>query len=103
MEIKLGTKVIGEIVNGKFFKRVKESKHLFRTLDAWGIDAELFHRHLLPDNLPIVIIDTQFATTYTTDAKTWYEQGVYQHHKEDGKKDHKAQIFLPRKSFTITY
>ena len=97
--IRLDKKVIGILDWQKrvFVKEVKESKHLFRKLDSWGIDAKFFEDVLLPNNYKIRIIDKERNIVYETDAETFKKNGYYLHFK--GKEDYRTQIFLPRRYF----
>jgi hypothetical protein len=85
--------------NKTFFKSIQGSKHLFRVLDAWGIDGRYFTDVLLPNNYTIKITDTEDGTIYTTTAKTIDKKGQYYHFKN--KDDDKAQIFLSRRHWDI--
>jgi hypothetical protein len=76
-------------------KYVRESEHLFRKLDAWGIDAKLFNELILPKSAVVVITDNETNRVYQTTAKNIGENGRYFHFKE-GDVSHKAQIFLSR-------
>jgi len=90
-------KVIGflDYEKGVFIKEVYGSKHLFKKLDAWGIDAKFFEDVLLPNNFKIRIIDKEKDLVYEASSKTFKEKGYYYHFK--GKEDWRPQIFLPRK------
>jgi hypothetical protein len=83
-------KQVGEIYNRCFYRRVKEDKHLFRTLNAWGIDAEVFNTVLLTECERIKFYDTQKHLVYEVPVIRFKEFGSYQHHKP-----HRPQIFLP--------
>lgn len=93
-------KIIGELVDNIFIKKVREKQHLFRVLDAWGIDASVFRNYLLPNNAKIKIFDMENGKVYITDAKTYKEKGQYYHFKKAGH-DYSPQIFLSRKYFQV--
>lgn len=97
--VKVGKRVIGELVDNTYTKRVYYSRHLFRKLNAWGIDGDFFMKKLLPTNATIKIFDADHLLWYFTDAKTFHEQGQFYHFKETGR-DHQAQIFLPLEKFS---
>ena len=78
-----------------FKKHVRESTHLFRKLDAWGIDAEIYNNILKPRNAEIVVHDDETGRMYMTRASRVAQYGRYFHFKDD-KQSHKAQIFLSR-------
>ena len=93
MLVKVNGKVIGKLEGDVFSKVVKGSKHLFRKLNAWGVDAEFFTEHLVSTNKTIVVHDSENGITYQTNATSMREHGQYYHFKKG--KDHRAQIFLP--------
>jgi len=83
-----------------FRKNVKESKHLFRKLDAWGIDGYFFTEVLLPKNALIHIWESEMGLHYRITAKEFKKYGRFYHFNKG--EDNKAQIFCPRHRFTIT-
>ena len=93
MLIKYGTKVIGELEDGIFKKKVKASRHLMKIYDAWGIDLNAFEEHLLPINAQIKILDEESNIIYSTTAKVYQSNGIKKDFG-DGR-----QIFLSRKHF----
>ena len=97
--ILVNQKVIGTADNETkvFKKNVRLSKHLFKVLDAWGMDAELLHQ-LADKGYMIIINDLDEKKTYKIEAKKFKKFGQYYHFK--GQEDHKAQIFLPRLYFS---
>ena len=90
MLLKYQNKVIGELENGVFHKKVSDNKHLMKIYDAYGIDAQAFREHLL--NAKIVIESE--SGIYESDAKTFQEKGI---ERDFG---YGKQIFLSRKFFT---
>jgi len=97
------TRVIkaGEIVKNTFYKAVSKSKHLFKMLDAWGLDSELFNKYLLPKNMHLVVYDKEEKLVYEIDAKDFDKNAQYYHFK-NGNQDHRTQIFLPRRFWSIS-
>lgn len=79
---------------GLFIKKVRKSKHLFRKLDAWGIDYEYFSDILLPNNFKIRIVDLDDMMIYEILASEMKKQGIILQFGDYGK-----QIFLPRNKF----
>lgn len=79
-----------------FSKKVQESKHLFRLLDAWGTDAHYFTEVLLPNNYTIKFNDVEKKIRYFTTAEDFKKNAQYYHFKANGR-DFGTQIFLPRK------
>jgi len=96
--IRVNGKVIGFLdTKDKIFRKsVYKTKHLFRRLDSWGIDADLFVNVLYPNHYKIQVYDREEDIVYEVDAETFKRKGQYFHFKGD-KIDHKAQIFLPRR------
>ena len=90
-------RVVGDISEGVFYKKVKESVHLYRGLDAWGIDERLFKTVILANTHLMKILDTENNRLYEIEPKVFKEKGLYRNHKPFG-----AQIFLPRKYWRIT-
>ena len=80
-----------------FYKEVNNSKHLFRILDAWGIDGYYFTEVLLPNNATIQIYDKESNMDYFIKAEDFKKHSQYYHFK--GQEDNKAQIFCPRRNF----
>lgn len=84
-----------------FKKKVKESIHLFRALDAWGIDAKFLNDVLVPFEASIEIHDMEKHKVYEVEALDFKKHGQYYHFKEDDGTDNRTQLFLPRSYFTI--
>lgn len=91
-------KIIGTLDPDKreFSKKVQTSKHLFRTLDAWGTDAQYFADVLLPNDYTLKFTDVEEHVRYTVSARTFAKNGQHYHFKGNGK-DYGSQIFLPRR------
>lgn len=96
--VQVGNRTIGFCdPHRKYFQKiVRLSRHLFRKLDAWGIDAEYFNEVLLPLNYWVEIWESEEKKQYRASAKTIQEKGQYLHFK-----GHKAQIFLPREYWIL--
>jgi len=78
---------IGTIVGDTYTKKVNKKRHLFKKMNAWGVDSKLLNTILLPENIKIVY-ETKPAR-YTTTPKTVKEKGEYLHFKP-----HRSQVFL---------
>lgn len=85
-------KFIGTLKDGVYRKRVKQSKHLYRKLDAWGIDSEIFNHVLKEKANDIRFLDTEENIIYSVKVKYMEMNMTYLHFKP-----HRAQVFLPRK------
>lgn len=85
----LGKRLIGEFRGNIFFKMVSRSKHLFKKLNAWGIDAEVFSRTIIGRADIIKIYDREEKRTYTATIHEFQEHGQYLQFNP-----HRAQIFL---------
>lgn len=93
---RVGRRKIGVLDKGVYFKEVTKSKHLFRILDAWGIDSETINK--LPKDTKIKIHDLEEDIIYTTTKEKFKQYGQYYHFKEEVQ-DHRTQLFLSRKNF----
>ena len=82
-------RIIGFLDKNVFTKYVKQSKHLYRKLDAWGIDAKIFTDVLKGQANTIKVIDKETGKNYKTDIATFEKQGQFLHFKP-----YRAQIFL---------
>lgn len=94
----LGRKNIGELDGGVFYKEVLLSKHLFRVLNAWGIDSQTLSS--IPAGTKIEIHEQEENKVYKTTKEAYIEHGQYYHFKEP-RADHRTQLFLPRKWFQV--
>lgn len=99
-EYKLGNKLIGTYDDEKkvFHKEVRESKHLFRKANAWGLDYNTLE--ILPDETRIEIHDKEKNITYGTTKERYMDSGTILHFK--GEKDFGVQMFLPKAYFVAT-
>lgn len=82
--------------NRRFKKTVERSKHLFRVLDAWGLDSDFFTDVLLPGEYRIQVFDKEDKVVYEIDTEKVSKKGRYYHFKNK-KIDHRAQIFCSRR------
>ena len=82
-----------------FVKEVYESRHLFRILDAWGLDSDYFTNVLLPNNYTIQIKDRETKKTYTIKAEKLKKKGLYYHFKKQD--NYGSQIFCPRRFWEL--
>jgi hypothetical protein len=87
-----GTKV-GLYENGILKKKAWKSKHLFKKMNAWGIDYGILHDRLKDDDF-IQVYEQEEAVVYRTTVKNFKDNGTVLHFKE-GTKDHYTQVFLP--------
>lgn len=94
MKITVQNKTIGYLEDNIFTKKVKESKHLLRIMDAWGIDFDVFNEQL--NNTTIRIIDIETDTEYETTSNIFKKKGVIRTFGNHGQ-----QIFLSRKHFEV--
>lgn len=88
-------KKVGTIFKKCFYKRVKESKHLMRVSNSWGIDADVFNKVVFIECDSIKILDTENDIMYECLVYVFKLHGQYLHIKP-----HRAQIFLNRHFFT---
>lgn len=100
-EIWYKNRVIGQLYEeDKIFRKVvQSSKHLFKKMDAWGLDADLLENTLVPGEHEIRILDKDEMKVYTITAKEFKRDGVYLHFKKGA--DHGTQVFVPRAKFAM--
>lgn len=90
----IGKKLIGTYDNGVFRKDVLVSRHLFRVLDAWGVDSKTLHS--LPEGSKIVLDSVEEGKWYTTTKEEFLELGEAYLHFKQPKEDYRTQLFLKR-------
>lgn len=91
IETGVGTRLIGHLEDGVFTSKRQSSKHLYKKLNAWGIDCKAFDGMLKNQGLKqLVIIDTESHIRYITEADNFKKHGTILHFKP-----HRAQVFLP--------
>jgi hypothetical protein len=95
-------RVIGELFPEQhlFKKNVALSKHLFKKMDAWGIDAQYFTDVLKPNNYDIEIYECEEKKIYKTTAEQFVKKGQHYHFINQGI-DNRAQIFLSRRFWQV--
>lgn len=96
---KLGRKTIGTLDNGVFSKDVCLSRHLFRAMDAWGMDSKTLHS--LPMGSKIVFNELEEGKVYKTTKEDFLRLGEQYLHFKNDSIDHRAQLFLRREHFQI--
>lgn len=87
-------KVVGQIVDGIFRKKVDKRKHLMKMFDAWGIDETIFLDLEERGCTEIRIKETTTGTIYTTTPLNFKQNSITRDF--DG-----VQMFLPLKHWTI--
>jgi hypothetical protein len=86
-----GTKQIGTCEGGVFTSPRKSSIHLFKKMNAWGIDCKALDGLISDFELHTVKIhDKDTQTTYLTEAGNFKKHGTILHFKS-----HRPQVFLP--------
>ena len=97
IQTSIGRRLIGELVDGVFTSRRHASKHLYKKLDAWGLDCKAYDGMVADQGLHTVrIIDLDTKTTYATHAENFKKYGTILHFKP-----HRSQVFLPLKYWTV--
>jgi hypothetical protein len=76
-----------------FHKNIYGSKHIFKVLNAIGVDAKYFTDVLLPQNYTIKVFDNETGVEYNVESQKMRKYGQHYHFKKET--DDKAQIFLP--------
>src|SRR5689334_11512200 len=69
-------KMIGEVSDHRFSKKVKKSKHLLRKWDAWGIDKTVLDTLASEGVQDIVIHEAEEDMTYSISVKEFAEKGI---------------------------
>lgn len=90
-------KDIGSIEGKAYIKMVKKSKHHYKKLDAWGIDAEVFNTTISKMCDKIVVLDTEEVCRYEVEVKVFDGNSMYLHFKP-----HRSQRFLPLRFWKMT-
>lgn len=89
-------KTLGTIGEDKIFrKKVKESVHLFRKLDAWAIDYNAFHNTIKPNANFIEVYDTENKKYYLIPCDTFEKKGEVRRYNRN--EENLAQIFCSRR------
>lgn len=92
------TRHIGEIRNGIFRRSVSLTAHLFKRLDAWGIDEVIFDGIIANQaTTGIQFQETELGEYYRTTVAVYQQYGIRNMPEYKG---HRPQIFLPRNYFT---
>lgn len=91
-------RIIGILDTDKkvFSKTIRGSIHIFRVLDAIGVDSDYLTNVLLPNNYTIKVKDRETGRVYVTTAEVIKKSGEYYHFKNEHEDD-RTQIFLPRR------
>jgi hypothetical protein len=86
-------KLFGTVLRDVFIKHVKKSKHLFRKLNAWGIDKDIVDSFVSNGVQIIFIHEEEENMDYTVSVKDFLEKGI------EGDYGKGKQIFLPLENF----
>lgn len=92
-------KKAGVLKDGKYTSFRKESVHLFRKLDAWGIDYDILYS--LPEQCSVQVASSESGRTYKTTKEEFVTKGTVYHFKQ-GTIDHSVQVFLPLTYWKVT-
>lgn len=84
-------KIIGDIENGVFIKRVYGSSHMLKTPPAWAIDCKAFLDSVIPHAHRIRVEDKDTGVAYEI------ATGVFSDHKVYVDRGFGAQYFVPLK------
>lgn len=99
MQFKIGRKLIGTLTDGVFHKEVWLSRHLFRVMDAWGMDSNILHK--LPAGTKIEIHELEEDKWYRTTKEEFLRLGERYLHFKEPDKDHRVQLFLRRRHWAV--
>lgn len=93
-----GIRHIGNLDNGVFTSIRHSSTHLYRKLNAWGVDYKALQDMMENKGLHTVVIhDKDTGKTYHTKAENFFEHGTVLHFKP-----HRTQIFLPLEFWEVS-
>lgn len=96
IQIEGKAKIIGQLVKRTFYKQVKQSVHLLRKADSWGIQADIF-RDVLKNQCDFIRIkDVETGSVYVSTYEAFDKFGVYKNFRPHG-----LQKFLARRYFDI--
>lgn len=98
-EFYIKRKHIGTLNGDTFSKDVLVSRHLFRVLDAWGMDSKTLHS--LPKGSKIVFKSIEEGKWYQTTKEDFLELGTQYLHFKTPHEDYRAQLFLKREYWKI--
>lgn len=90
-----GGKVVGEVVDGKFIKRLKGSRHMLRDPKGWGLDVESLADARDLGAEVVEIHDTETGTIHSASIGRILDKG-FRFNRGYG-----PQICLPLKFWTI--
>jgi len=89
-----GGRVIGDIDDGIFIKRVDGRKHMLQKPRAWAIDAMAYVHHILPNCRTILIGDDHAKLNYEVSIE------IFERHKGYVNRGHGGQFFLTLNHWT---
>lgn len=87
-------KIVGELVNDIYRKKVEGSKHLLKMMDAWGIDKSIVVELVSHGAQEIRILDTESDIVYSVPVTEFVDKSVVRDFGET------EQMFLSRHFFT---
>ncbi len=87
---------IGWASGETFHKEVKQSIHLFRKFNAWGIDKQVVEELLADGVRNVLIHEVEHNVYYFATLNDYVEHGI------EGDYGHSVQLFLPLKYFKMT-
>lgn len=86
-----GRRWVGQIDGQVLKKRVAGSRHLMRTLDAWGFQVEAVEEAQRKGIKVVKVEDTESGVVYKVSLNLLYQKGI---RRDFG---HGMQVFLPRR------
>ena len=90
-------RMIGRVVDKRFFAHRKKSSHLYRKLHAWGVDITAIEDLKEKGKIEtIVVLELEEEKTYVVEVDKLLDKGEYLHFKP-----HRPQIFLPLKEWEV--
>ncbi len=93
--VRAGNQVVGQVVEGKFHKRVRGSKHMLREPKGWAVDVQSFQDARDLGAQSIEIEDTESGVTYAASVEHVLSRGF----RFD--RGHGPQICLPLRFWSV--
>jgi hypothetical protein len=90
---------LGTLEDRVFKKKVKESKHLFRKLDAWAVDYNAFHNTIKPNADRMEVYDTENRIFYDISCADFEKHSEVRRYNRNG--ENLAQMFCSRRHWVI--
>ena len=75
-QIKVGNRVVGEIIDSTLFKRVRGSKHMLKRPPAWAWDVTAIEQAQILGTVTVSILDTETGVLYSVPLVYFLQYGT---------------------------